>query len=275
MIGSRKVIDCFMFNNELEMLNLRLHEMADVVDHFVLCESTRTHAGNAKPLGYNENKSSFKKFSDKIVHVIVDDAPLIGDDSDKASWTRERHQRSQIALGLDQLEINDQDLIILSDVDEIVRFEPLIEFVNSEKYNDNTKFGIEMSTFFYDFYHERRDPWYAAVFFSYAFYKSRKIKLTEFRQGTYLLSCKDWRKEKYCVRNGGWHLSWFGGEEFIKEKMNSFAHHGEFKGVTDKDIREAKEGSFFLRRKNKKQECIVHKYLPEGLPKYKHLILNK
>ena len=35
-----KVYDCFLFNNELNMLNLRLHELDNVVDFFVLVEAT-------------------------------------------------------------------------------------------------------------------------------------------------------------------------------------------------------------------------------------------
>ena len=45
-----KIYDCFLFDHELDMLNLRLHEMDEYVDHFILIESTNSHAGKNKEL---------------------------------------------------------------------------------------------------------------------------------------------------------------------------------------------------------------------------------
>ena len=275
MIDGRKVIDCFSFYNELDMLNLRLHEMDEIVDYFVLAEATKTHAGKDKPLYYKENKDFFSKFRDKIVHVVVDDMPNPESDSSKISWRRERHQRNKITSGFNDLRINDKDIIILSDVDEVVKPQKLVDFVRSEKYNDHSRFGVEMEAFFYDFYHQRKEPWYAAVFFSYAFYKSCEKELTKFRKDTYLLHIRSWRKEKSIVQNGGWHMGWFGDVEFIKNKMQSFAHHQEFKGLPEGDIEKALKNDFFIRATNREQQCILHESLPKDLPKYKDLILNK
>ena len=55
----RKVIDCFPFFNELELLKFRLTELDPYVDKFVLVESTRTFTGNFKPLYYSLNKDLF------------------------------------------------------------------------------------------------------------------------------------------------------------------------------------------------------------------------
>ena len=62
-----KVIDCFTFYNELELLNLRLHELWDDVDYFVISESNHTHRGKKKKLYYLENQDKFIKFSEKII----------------------------------------------------------------------------------------------------------------------------------------------------------------------------------------------------------------
>ena len=43
-----KIIDCFTFYNELDMLELRLNELNEVVDYFVLVECVKTHANNDK-----------------------------------------------------------------------------------------------------------------------------------------------------------------------------------------------------------------------------------
>ena len=70
-------------------------------------------------------------------------------------------------------------------------------------------------------------------------------------------------------------MGWFGDIEFIKNKMQSFGHYKEFKGLLDSDIEKALKGDFFIRSVNKKENCILHESLPEDLPKYKDLILNK
>ena len=56
-----KIIDCFIFYNELEILNVRLHELYDVVDNIIIAEATTTHTGKPKPLYYLENKELFNK----------------------------------------------------------------------------------------------------------------------------------------------------------------------------------------------------------------------
>ena len=56
-----EVYDCFIFYNELDLLEIRLKTLDSVVDHFVLVEATKTHRGKDKPLYFEENKERFKK----------------------------------------------------------------------------------------------------------------------------------------------------------------------------------------------------------------------
>ena len=60
------LIDCFIFYNELDLLNYRLNILYDQVDYFVIVESTKTHQGYDKKLYYNENTELFKNFEDKL-----------------------------------------------------------------------------------------------------------------------------------------------------------------------------------------------------------------
>ena len=75
LFNRMKIIDCFIFYNELDMLTYRLNILNDVVDYFVLVESNHTFVGKEKPLFYNENKHLFEKFNHKIIHIIVNDFP--------------------------------------------------------------------------------------------------------------------------------------------------------------------------------------------------------
>ena len=69
------IYDCILFNDELDILDLRLHTLNNSVDKFVIVESTVTFTGNNKKLYFENSKQLFKKYSDKIIHVIVDDTP--------------------------------------------------------------------------------------------------------------------------------------------------------------------------------------------------------
>ena len=67
-----KIVDCFIFYNELEMLNYRLNLLNPYVDYFIIVEAHQTHVGKDKPLFLKENAEKFKQFNDKIIHVIVE-----------------------------------------------------------------------------------------------------------------------------------------------------------------------------------------------------------
>lgn len=106
--------DCFTFYGELDVLEIRLHELADVVDAFVLVESVTTFSGRDKPLVFEQNKHRFEKFASKIRHIVVRDMPEGPD-----PWAREAHLRNAILAGIEGGLPDDR--ILVSDVDEIPR----------------------------------------------------------------------------------------------------------------------------------------------------------
>ncbi len=107
------VYDCFLFLNEFELLDIRLHEMDSVVDRFVIVESAETFRGNPKPLNFPTQADRFSQFADKIIYIPLTE-PLITDNP----WVREAFQRNQIMRGL--VDCKDTDIVMISDVDEIV-----------------------------------------------------------------------------------------------------------------------------------------------------------
>jgi beta-1,4-mannosyl-glycoprotein beta-1,4-N-acetylglucosaminyltransferase len=131
-----KLYDCFVFHNEFDILEIRLRELADVVDHFVLVEANETQTGLAKPYFFEENKQRFSEWSDKIIHVKVEFPktlpPAEGGYRRKEGWEREHYQRNCIMKGLAECE--PEDLVLLSDVDEIVRADLLKDLLASKAY---------------------------------------------------------------------------------------------------------------------------------------------
>ena len=115
-----KIVDCFLFYNEIELLIYRLNTLETIVDYFILVESRFTFTGRPKPLYYEENKLLFERFKDKIIHIVVDDCIYkYPDIRDPQQWENEIFQRNCISKGINRLELNESDLILISDVDEI------------------------------------------------------------------------------------------------------------------------------------------------------------
>ena len=71
-----KIVDCFIFYNELDMLQYRLDTIFNCVDYFIIVESRYTHSGKEKTLYYNDNKHLFESFNSKIIHIVLDELPF-------------------------------------------------------------------------------------------------------------------------------------------------------------------------------------------------------
>ena len=67
------VYDCFLFFNELDLLEVRMHELNNSVDFFVLQESTKTHSGKPKSLYFQENKIPLKilRLTKQEIHKLL------------------------------------------------------------------------------------------------------------------------------------------------------------------------------------------------------------
>ena len=211
----KKIIDCFIFYNELELLTYRLNILNNVVDYFIIVEATHTFSGKDKKLFYNENKSLFKKFNDKIIHIIVNNFPFIYPNinfNNNEQWANEHHQRNSISHGLNYINnLNDIDLIIISDVDEIPDPNTLYNIKNSNIEIDVN--SLEMELYYYNLNTKYHDLWNLSKIISYKKYKELNIPCQNIRN----MQCLR-------IKNGGWHLSYFGDSVFIKNKINAFSH---------------------------------------------------
>ncbi len=54
-----KVADAFAFNDELDLLEIKLYEYAPVIDYVFISESAVSHQNEDKPLYFAENKHKF------------------------------------------------------------------------------------------------------------------------------------------------------------------------------------------------------------------------
>ena len=225
----RKIIDCFTFFNELDLLKFRLAELYDKVDHFILIESTKTFTGQVKPLYYSLNKDEFEKWNDKIIHVVVTDMPInlpqykIDElvaltEIRNINWVREHHQRRSVVKGLNRLNLNFDDVIIMSDLDEI----PDMDIVsNNIKFLDMGPIVFEQDWYIWNLEWMKGMKWRGSSMFLFSQFIDNKDIFQHIRNLRW--DEVDENKEFITV-DGGWHFSWFGSSEFIRKKMFSFAH---------------------------------------------------
>jgi len=261
---AKQIIDCFTFYNELDMLRFRLEYLYDIVDKFVLLESTLTFSGAKKELFFEKNKHLFEKYLDKIIHVIVDDLPLDVPNKtiEENAWVRERLQRNLLDRGIKQLALQDTDVIVITDLDEIPDRNTLCLLQQIEKLDDYA-YALEQDMYYYNLTCRGKNKWYHPKFVSYYCYVNTfNRRPDDIRMvGRYAV-----------VRKGGWHFSYFGDVTFIQNKIKNFAHqeYNDEKFWSEKNIlHQIKNcGDLFLRDNEKMHHFEYvpiekNEYLPE------------
>lgn len=210
-----------MFYNELDILKVRFEELYDVVDYFVLIEGTKTHSNLEKPLFFNENKNLFSKYLDKIIHRTTnfeenyDFSKYIKVKND--NWYRENYQRECCRNVIDELDLKDDDIIIITDCDEIPK-KSIIENIKNQGIRiQNSIYTIEMVLYYYNIELTTIRRWYHAKLFNYNMYKKFNL-LTDIR----------FNNLNVVLSDAGYHLSYFGDVNFIKNKIESFAESSDY-----------------------------------------------
>lgn len=223
-----RIYDCFTFFNELELLEIRLNELDSVVDRFVICEATKTHQGQPKPLYFQENMHRFGPFLHKITHIIdefPDEMETGGGPSFPSgmNWARERHQREALMQAL--TECRDNDIIIVSDGDEIARAETIKAYKP-----EMGLMRLEQQLYYY-FFNCYGGEWRESKILPYGLLKQMgpcNVRYSLHTIGTH----------GEPLWNAGWHFSFMGGPERVKQKIRSYSH-GEYNRP---DILEEVEG---------------------------------
>lgn len=212
-----KVVDCFMFHNESDMLFYRLSVLQHVVDLFVIIESRKTHRGTEKELTFDMKRYEF--FEDKIHYYVLDDLPIDSSDiqaeENSKAWINERAHRDYISNVITHLNLSNNDIVLISDVDEIPSPHLLKCIRDDPDLIDHDKlYALIMIFFLYKLECIRLDPWCHAKLMTYE----------------YFISCNktpsDLRLTFQCeyLPHAGYHLSYFMNPERIRQKLLDFSH---------------------------------------------------
>ena len=243
------IYDCFMYFDEDLLLDLRLNTLDNFVKKFVITEATYTHNGSKKKLNFEINK--FKKFKDKIIYLVIDKQPEniidLSDNDTKEQrgeklilngMARDYFQRECLMKGIS--EAKDDDLILISDLDELPNLNEL-DFKNIK----NNIIIFEQKMFYYKL---------NLLYEDFSWQGTKGVRRRNFLSPQWLRNIKGkkyskWRldtifsKKKYSnllfIKNGGWHFTCLRTPEELEKRLLNFAHHYEYEesGLKLEDIK--------------------------------------
>ncbi|KAG6866226.1 hypothetical protein C0991_007251 [Blastosporella zonata] len=112
-----QVMDAVLMSSELDLLEIRMHELDSVVDKFFIIESNATFTGLPKETYFTTNRARFSKFEQKIVYHFLPGYPL---QPGQTAWHVEASTRDAMtALLHKNIPSGNPTLVIMSDIDEI------------------------------------------------------------------------------------------------------------------------------------------------------------
>lgn len=242
-----KIVDCFTFFNELDLLEIRLKYLFNTLDYFVIVEADQTFSGDHKRFVLKENWGRYKPYHSKMIYVTLKMKSF--EIKRKTAWKREEYQRNGIIRGIKRLHLNKDDLILVGDIDEIPNKEVLErcdQIFHSKKSNYlklvksmvrlpfSSHKTLTLKVIFYTLFRGYESPMVFKMGFFYYFMNYRKLQV--YWNGTVCINFKLYQKlspEKIrklrCktnneIQNAGWHFSYLGGKEQIKKKLKGFSH---------------------------------------------------
>ena len=281
-----KIFDCTTFYNEKMMMDVRFNILNEYVSKFIVVESLYSHSGKKKKLNFDIN--DYPKFKEKIRYIVIEEEPegiLQDEDKNKHlaykrlnSIRRIEQSYNYMSKGIE--DANDEDLIMLSDNDEI----PNLQNLDFGKINNN--YIIFEQLFFYFKFNLLYDR-----MFWFGTKACRKKKLKSFSTLRNIKNKKYpfWRLDTFftnykkinlkIIKNGGWHFTNLKNPVELFEKLSNFGHHDEFE-ASELSVEKIKEKiknkevfyDHFAEKESKnkwdfnyKLKKIDHEFLPEFL----------
>tara|TARA_Y100000591_G_C21771373_1_gene665752 strand:- start:51 stop:935 length:885 start_codon:yes stop_codon:yes gene_type:complete len=238
-----KIIDCTTYYSEDLMLDIRFNILNKYVDRFIIVESKYSHSGEKKNLNFDIN--NFPKFKDKIQYLVIENEPEgIIENKNKKSSIKRMNSLLRIEQSYDFIskaldDISENDLVCLSDNDEIPNFDAM-SFKNSNK-----DIYIFKQLFFYYKFNLLYDvmPWFGTKackkkkLISMSWLRNLKNKKYPWwRVDTYFSKLK--QNNLQIVEDGGWHFTNVKTAEDLHKKLLNFGHHNEYdnSGLNERDI---------------------------------------
>ena len=202
------IYDVFLFHGELDILELRLNILGETVDKFVICEAKQAFSGAEWPSSYLANKERFAKWEDKIIYYqfnLMEDQELVEQARNSPNttgnpyWMKVYYAMEMLRKPLEVC--NDEDIVFISDVDEI--WNPEIP-INA----DDKVYGLHQVVYYYQLNNRCSEDWTGSIYTTYARLKTEVINNIK-------------QKGELKIEPGGWHFTYQGGEAQMRLKIES------------------------------------------------------
>ncbi len=181
--------DCFTYNGEKTMLEIRMAILDKHVDHFVICESRQTFSGKPKPIYYTGDNP-------KVIHVVSPNM-LTAD-----SFARAAYQKDYLRTTLATHIAEDNDLVYFGDVDEIWKPQDI---------TDDEVHSLQQLNYCYFLNNRSSEEWVGTIVGRWKTIKTDTLN--------------HWRASHDAIfKDGGWHFTNMGGPEMIRRKLESYDH---------------------------------------------------
>jgi len=210
-----KLVDCFMYFNEKDIVYLRIKELYDVVDYFVINEATKTHQGQDKELSFWKD-TRLQEFKDKIVYSPIEldgrfDSLMPKFFPDAKIGSKEHEQRIRLFEQIESLNLDDLDTVMISDCDEIP---------NKNVFQDMIRYPIiALNQMFFVHYIDVYTNKNVTGTVACKYEELKHLNTLCFGMGLQLLRRdKDFMPR---IENGGWHYSYMGGAKSVSQKVVS------------------------------------------------------
>jgi beta-1,4-mannosyl-glycoprotein beta-1,4-N-acetylglucosaminyltransferase len=257
--NSRQLFDIVWFNDELDMLEIRIRELWDQVDIFFILESNSTFSGKSKPLHLQQNWMRFEHFFRKMIRV-----ELPGQYSNNAFNVEWDARSKGLQLAFDQYHPKRDDLILLSDLDEIPK-STVLQIIKNETATDRV-IRLSCDFYYYGFQFLSPTTWQGPIITVYT-------DPATFPTGAKLRGLKYWNTTPIRdIRKACWHCSWcFSNISLMINKAQSYSHteHNNAKYLNKQwIIHHVRNGNDLFDRKNQKYALVSNN---QDIPKF---ILN-
>ena len=210
-----KLVDCFMYFNEKDIAYLRIKELYDVVDYFVINEATKTHQGQDKELSFWKD-NRLQEFKDKIFYAPIEidgrfDGLMLKFFPDAKIGAKEHEQRIRLFEQIESLNLDNLDTIMISDCDEIPNKNVFQDMIRHPIIALNQMFFVH----YIDVYTNKNVTGTVACKYEGLKY----LNTLSSGMGVQILRRdKDFMPR---IENGGWHYSYMGGAKSVSEKVVS------------------------------------------------------
>jgi beta-1,4-mannosyl-glycoprotein beta-1,4-N-acetylglucosaminyltransferase len=233
-----KLVDSFLFWNEIDLLKTRLEYLGPYVDYFLISEANIDFAGKPKEFILNDELMQSLPYSEKIIYQKCDiNLTSINwlfkklryiTRKSRFLWKLQDYQRNSLLTAAQDLD--NKDIIIFGDLDEFPRISEIRSLINLTVPSLSLPIALEQEFFYYTIHNKSSDlnKWHGTIISTVEYF--RKVRPNHLR---FL------RESLKSLPNAGWHFSYFMSSEKIREKILATADVEKkevFKAISSEEI---------------------------------------